>query len=358
MTTSTVGIDFELPDALAAHEPPEARGLSRDSVRLMVSRAGDDHIVHSTFDRLPEFLEAGDVVVVNSSATINAAFGAIRKTRDEARNPVWLHLSAPLGGSRWVVELRQNTLKGSVPLLDADADETLSLPGRAKARLIEPYAEVHSLTGGVRLWVAELSLPADPITYSERYGSPIRYSYVPKRWPLSCYQTIFADEPGSAEMPSAGRPFTRDVVARLEKKGVRVVPLVLHTGVSSLDSDEDPYPERYLVPVETARVVNEARVLHGRIVAVGTTVVRALETAAPFDGEVRASDGWTDLVVTAERGVNVVDAMLTGFHAPKASHLSMLEAIAGHDHLSRAYYEAVQNEYAWHEFGDVHLILP
>ncbi|MEO8575815.1 MAG: S-adenosylmethionine:tRNA ribosyltransferase-isomerase [Gemmatimonadales bacterium] len=358
MTTLTAGIDFELPDALAAHEPPEVRGLSRDSVRLMISRVHDDEIVHSTFSHLPDFLDAGDVVVVNSSATINAAFGAIRKTRSEAHNPVWLHLSAPLGGLRWVVELRQTTLKGSVALLDADAGETLSLPGGAKARLIEPYAEVHSLTGGVRLWIAELSLSMNALTYSDRYGSPIRYSYVPQRWPLSYYQTIFADEPGSAEMPSAGRPFSREVVARLEEKGVRVVPLILHTGVSSLDSDEDPYPERYRVPLETARVVNEARSAHARIVAVGTTVVRALETAASLDGTVRESEGWTDLVITPEHGVGVVDAMLTGFHAPKASHLSMLEALAGHDHLSRAYSEAVQTGYAWHEFGDVHLILP
>ena len=358
MTTLTAGIDFQLPDALAASEPPEMRGLSRDSVRLMVSRVGEDEITHSRFSRLPDFLRAGDVVVVNASATINAAFGAIRKTRDDARIPVWLHMSAPLGGSRWVVELRQNTLNGSSPLLDADAGEALSLPGGAKAELIEPYAEIHSHTGGVRLWIAELSLPTDPLVYSETYGSPIRYAYVPKPWPLSCYQTIFASEPGSAEMPSAGRPFSREIVARLEEKSVRVVPLILHTGVSSIDSDEDPYPERYRVPAETANVINDARSAGGRIVAVGTTVVRALETAASCNGNVRPGGGWTDLVITPERGVNVIDAMLTGFHAPKASHLSMLEALAGHNHLSRAYAEAVRCQYAWHEFGDVHLILP
>jgi len=358
VTTLAAGIEFELPQQLAAQEPPESRGLSRDSVRLMVSRVREDEIIHSTFSHLPKFLEAGDVVVVNSSATINAAFGAIRITHAGARTPVWFHLSAPLGASRWVVELRQSSLTGSTPLLDADPGETLSLPGGAKARLIEPYMEIHSAIGGVRLWIAELSLPNDPLAYSEEYGSPIRYSYVPKRWPLSFYQTIFADEPGSAEMPSAGRPFTRTIVARLESSGIRVVPLILHTGVSSLDSDEDPYPERYRVPAATARAVNETRDSGGRVVAVGTTVVRALETAVSYNGEVRPSEGWTDVVITPDRGVRAVDAMLTGFHAPKASHLSMLEAIAGHDHLSRSYNAAVQNRYAWHEFGDVHLILP
>ena len=358
MTTLAAGIEFELPDELAAHEPPESRGLSRGSVRMMVSRVREDEIIHTTFSQLPDFLEARDVVVVNSSATINAAFGAIRTTHAGSRIPVWLHLSAPLGASRWVVELRRSSLKGSTPLLDANAGETLSLPGGAKAKLIEPYAEIHSAIGGVRLWIAELSLPVDPLAYSESYGSPIRYSYVPKRWPLSYYQTIFADEPGSAEMPSAGRPFTRAIIERLEANGIRVAPLILHTGVSSIDSDEDPYPERYRVPAVTARMVNEARRSGGRVIAVGTTVVRALETAASVSGEIRPSEGWTDLVITPDRGVRAVDAMLTGFHAPKASHLSMLEAIAGHDHLSRSYNAAVQNQYAWHEFGDVHLILP
>ena len=358
MTTLTAGIEFELPEALAAHEPREARGLARDSVRMMVSRVGDDKVVHSTFTRLPDFLDRGDVVVVNASATINSAFGAIRRTLDGVHTPVWLHLSAPLGGSGWVVELRHSSHKGSTPLLDAETGENLSLPGGARAKLVAPYAKVQSGIGGVRLWVAELSLPSDPLTYSDAYGSPIRYSYVPKRWPLSFYQTVFAEEPGSAEMPSAGRPFSREIVARLEGNGIRVVPLTLHTGVSSQDSDEDPYPERYRIPAGTAHVVNEARKRGSRIVAVGTTVVRALETAASSDGIVSASEGWTDLVITPERGVNAVDALLTGFHAPKASHLSMLEAIAGHEHLSRAYEEAVQSQYAWHEFGDVHLILP
>ena len=358
MTTLLNTIDFVLPDELAAVEPPEARGGSRDSVKLMVSRVGRDEIAHSTFSNLPEFLAPGDVVVVNTSATLNAALEATRQEADGTRGRVLLHLSTPLGGSRWVVELRRNSLKGSEPLLDAEAGETIVLPAGARAILIEPYAEMASLIGGVRLWIAELSLPSDPLTYSAEHGSPIRYSYVPRKWPLSYYQTVFADEPGSAEMPSAGRPFTHRTLEQLARKGVRVAPLILHTGVSSLDSDEDPYPERYRVPSATAHLVNAARNDGRRIVAVGTTVVRALETAASFDGSVRASEGWTDLVVTPDRTLAVVDAMLTGFHAPKASHLFMLEALAGHDHLSRAYREAVENRYTWHEFGDVHLILP
>ncbi len=357
MTAALAPIEFELPDELSANEPAEARGLSRDSVNLMVSRSSADEIVHTSFRRLPEFLEPGDLVVVNTSATLNAAFESERIDNAGMRSRAMVHLSAPLSGSEWVIELRHDSPKGPSPLFEAEPGERLELPGGATATLVEPYARRNPVTGGVRLWIARLSLPTDHLRWSGKYGSPIRYSYVRQRWPLSYYQTIFADEPGSAEMPSAGRPFTHSLVRRLERKRVRIAPVTLHTGVSSLDSDEDPYPERYRVSAATARAVNETRSAGGRIVAVGTTVVRALETVASYDGSVQASHGWTDVIITPDRGLHVVDAMLTGFHAPKASHLSMLEALAGHDHLARAYAAALTNQYAWHEFGDVHLIL-
>jgi S-adenosylmethionine:tRNA ribosyltransferase-isomerase len=185
---------------------------------------------------------------------------------------------------------------------------------------------------------------------------PIRYPYVPKAWPLSFYQTIFADESGSAEMPSAGRAFTQEIVERLARKRVRILPILLHCGVSSLESHEPPFPERFRVGRETAAAVNAARSRGNRIVAAGTTVVRALESAADADGRVRPVEGWTDLVITPDRGLHVVDAMLTGFHEPKASHLFMLEALAGRDQLQLAYDAALSKRYLWHEFGDLHLI--
>jgi S-adenosylmethionine:tRNA ribosyltransferase-isomerase len=169
---------------------------------------------------------------------------------------------------------------------------------------------------------------------------------------------VFAAEPGSAEMPSAGRAFTRETVRTLRERGIGIAPLVLHTGVASLEADEAPYPERYRVPAATADAVNRTRAAGGRIIAVGTTVVRALETVAGADGIVTPGEGWTELVVTPERGVRVVDAILTGLHAPRASHLAMLEAIAGRGHLARAYAAALRHRYLWHEFGDLHLILP
>ena len=215
-----------------------------------------------------------------------------------------------------------------------------------------PYA------GSDRLSVARLELGAAVGAYLARHGRPIRYGYVPLEWPLEAYQTVFAYHPGSAEMPSAGRPFTAELLAELVSRGVLVAPVTLHAGVSSPERGERPYPERYRVPATTARVVNATRSWGGRVIAVGTTVVRALETAADRDGTVRGARGWTNLVVTPDRGLRVVDGLLSGWHDPDASHLQMLEAVAGADLLERSYRAARERGYLWHEFGDVHLILP
>lgn len=350
-TSLTTSLVFELPPELVAHEPAEARGLARHDVRLLVSRRADDAVFHSRFRSLPDFLTAGDVLVVNRSATINAAFDAVRQRRDGSSERVLLHLSTPLSDDRWVIELRRITADGNAPLFTAAAGETVLLPADGRAQLIAPLA------GSTRLWIAQLSVPGDVLAYAARHGAPIRYGYVREQWPLSYYQTIFAREPGSAEMPSAGRAFTRDVIQDLERTGVTVAPIVLHAGVSSLDADESPYPERYDVPPSTVKAIDRAGAAGGRVIAVGTTVVRALETVASPDGRVRPGSGWTDLTVTPERGLYIVDALLTGLHTPKASHLSILEALAGREHVTRAYDAAVRHRYLWHEFGDLHLIV-
>jgi S-adenosylmethionine:tRNA ribosyltransferase-isomerase len=360
VTSLDAGLEFKVSDELAAHEPPEARGLARDQVRLMVSRIADDTITHTRFFNLEDFLAPGDVLVVNTSATINAALEAVREPRYGSGRDAMLHLSAPLSEKQWVVELRRRSANGTSPLLNADAGERVRLPAGGMAQLVAPYlSEAGAFPNGpVRLWIADLTLPKDALAYTARYGSPIRYAYVPKPWPLAYYQTVFSAEPGSAEMPSAGRAFTPQIVQRLIRKGVRIAPLILHTGVSSLEANEPPYPERYRVPQTTAVAVNTARFLGAHVIAVGTTVVRALETVADEDGHVHSGHGWTDLVITPERGLRVADAMLTGLHEPKASHLSMLDALAGRDHLALAYDAALHNGYLWHEFGDLHLIMP
>ena len=212
--------------------------------------------------------------------------------------------------------------------------------------------------GQARLWRARPRIDGGVSLFLTRHGRPIRYAYVPRPWPLPEYQTVFAREPGSAEMPSAGRPFTAQVVTDLVTRGVALAPIVLHTGVSSQEPGEPPQPERFRVPEATARLVNVTREAGGRVIAVGTTVTRALESAAGPDGSVRAGQGWTDLVLGPARPARAVTGLVTGWHAPGASHLALLAAVAGTDLVERAYAEAVRSGYRWHEFGDSCLLLP
>ncbi len=343
----TARLSFDLPPALEAGEPPEARGLARDGVRMLVAERGAGRLTHSTFVQLPTFLAPGDLVVVNTSGVLPAAVPAIAPDG----SPVVVHLSTRLDDDRWVVELRQprghTTQRWSDPIVPLDLD----LGGAARLHLDEHFA------GSDRLWVAALHLPQPVLTWLAAHGQPIRYGYVEHPWPLAMYQNVYATEAGSAEMPSAGRPFTPEVITRLVAEGVDVAPLVLHTGVASLEATELPYPERLKVPAATAERVNATRARGGRVIAVGTTVVRGLETAGQT-GVVEPFDGWTDLVITPERGVHVVDGLLTGWHEPEASHLLMLEAVGGRELLERSYAASLAEGYLWHEFGDEHLILP
>jgi S-adenosylmethionine:tRNA-ribosyltransferase-isomerase (queuine synthetase) len=339
--------DFTLPAELEAHDPPEARGLARDGVRLLVSRTSSGEISHHRFRKLPGLLLPGDLLVVNTSETLPAQ---VRVSAGLA-----VHFSSPRPDGSWLVELRQLKDKISIPNGRGFPGQSLLLPGGAVLTL-----EDHETS---RLWRARLSVAVVP--YLLRHGVPIRYSYVPRDWPLTAYQTVFAREPGSAEMPSASRPFSLPVVAELVSRGVLIAPLTLHCGVSSLEGEEDPYPEPYDVPPATADLVNHVRARGGRVIAGGTTVVRALETAAlrsegmdRSDGLVAASAGWTSHVVTPETGVHAVDGLLTGLHEPRSSHLRMLTAFAGPELLGRCYQAAIDSSYLWHEFGDVHLLLP
>ena len=327
---------LETPVRLEAHEPPEVRGRGRDDVALLVASRHEGRLVHAAFRDLPRFLEPGDLLVVNTSATLPAALPA---------GDLELRLSTWTATGRWLVELR--TAAGERFRGGREGDR-IPLPEGRAATLLARHA-------GRRLWLAEVEVDD---AYLHRHGRPIRYGYVPREWPIEAHQTVFALEPGSAEMPSAGRPFTAELVTELVSRGVLVAPLTLHTGVSSPEHDEPPYAERYRVPATTARLVNAVHGWGGRVVAVGTTVVRALETVAEPDGTVRAGHGWTSHIVTPEAGARAVDGLITGWHEPESSHLKMLEAIAGRELLDRSYCAAAKHRYLWHEFGDVHMILP
>ncbi|CAM5483440.1 S-adenosylmethionine:tRNA ribosyltransferase-isomerase OS=Streptomyces tendae OX=1932 GN=GUR47_13600 PE=4 SV=1 [Streptomyces tendae] len=360
-------VAVRVPRELSARVPVEQRepGRDRDGVRLLVSRGTE--VSHHAFGELPGLLRAGDLLVVNTSPTLAAAVdGRIGHTR------VVVHFSTRGDDGRWAVELREPDGRGTTraraggggggapapapAAAGGPAGTKVRLPGGARLVLEEPLS-----ARGERLWWARVSRAEVPGLLRE-YGRPIRYSYTERDQPLSVYQTVFAlpsgDGTGSAEMPSAARPFTARLVAELVSRGVQFAPVTLHTGVASAESHEPPYPERFAVPEASARLINAARAGGGRVVAVGTTAVRAVESAAGADGVVRARAGWTGLVVTPERGVRVVEGLLTGLHEPEASHLLMLEAVAGRAAIDRGYEAAVRGRYLWHEFGDVHLLLP
>ncbi len=335
-------LEFALPPELEAHEPPEARGIPRDGVALMVSRGSTGEISHHPFTGLPGLLLPGDLIVVNTSATLPAAVRLAGQA---------VHFSTPLPDGDWLVELREVRGGTTVPFGGGWPGQELGLPGGAALTLGARFTP--------RLWRARLSTAVVP--YLLRHGEPIRYSYVQRPWPIEAYQTVFGIKPGSAEMPSASRPFTPEVVARLVARGITFAPLTLHTGVSSLEGDEDPYPEPFDVPPATARLVNLTRQHGGRVIALGTTVVRALETAAREPGpRVSPSSGWTAHIVTPEPGHRLlaVDGLITGLHEPRSSHLRMLAAFADTDLLRRCYAAAIGEGYLWHEFGDLHLLLP
>jgi S-adenosylmethionine:tRNA ribosyltransferase-isomerase len=343
-------IEPGLAEPLEAVEPAEVRGADRADVAMLVASRDDGVLEHARFRELGRFLRPGDLLVVNNSATLPAALPARLDGEELA-----LHLSTPLDerartdDPHWVVELRTWERQ---PFRGLRTGARLALPGGAHAELLAPYL------GSNRLYVARLSLAEPAEDYLRRHGAPIRYGHSVEEWPIDAYQTVFARDSGSVEMPSAARPFTTDLVTELVAQGVLFAPVTLHAGVSSLELGESPFPERYRVPLATTRLVNAVHAWGGRVIAVGTTVVRALETVAAPDGMVSEGHGSTSLVVTPERGLRTVDGLLTGWHEPRSSHLQLLEAAAGPELLRRSYEAARLRGYRFHEFGDSHLILP
>ncbi|MCU1659726.1 MAG: Queuosine biosynthesis protein [Pseudonocardiales bacterium] len=337
-------LEFVLPPELEASAPPPRR----DAVRLLV--AGSAGIRHARFVDFAEYLDPGDLLVVNTTATLPAAVDA---RRTDGR-PVVVHFSTALDHATWVVEIRP-VGRATGPVGDLAAGERIMLPDDVALELIAPYPAGQV---AARLWYGRAGVEGGVLRYLARHGRPIHYAYVSHPPPLAQYQTVFARDPGSAEMPSAGRPFTGRILVDLIARGVPIVAVTLHAGVSSQDSGEPPLPEWFRVPETTARTVNAARASGGRVVAVGTTVTRALESAVDADGTVRERDGWTDLVLGPDRPARIVGGLVTGWHAPGASHLQLLQSVAGAALTERAYAEALRERYLWHEFGDSCLLLP
>lgn len=325
------------PRLTEAIAPPERRGVARDAVRLLVSDRVSGVHEHRRFFDLPSLLRAGDLLVVNDSATLPAAIAALRRNGETLQ----LHVSTKIDERIFMTEPRGAVLSG----------EELRLPDGASVVMLAPVEPQMP-----RVWYGWFQIPLAMPAYLMQVGEPIRYAYVKERFPLRDYQTIFAREPGSSELPSAARPFTSRVVRELRSRGVEIAAITLHCGVASFEAPERPATERYAVSSATAAAINRAREEGRRAIAVGTTVVRALESAVQ-GGEIVASSGWTDLVIEGSKPVTTVDGLLTGFHGETATHQSMLRAFASREVLSEAYAEAASRCYEQHEFGDVHLIV-
>jgi S-adenosylmethionine:tRNA ribosyltransferase-isomerase len=341
VTAAAVPAFSGLAEGAPATSPPEARGLARDGVRMLVASASAG-LRPTVVRQLPAVLRPGDLVVLNTSDTLPAALRGVTADGE----PVAVHLSTvdPASGTRPDEVRRPTRRPGGDPALLDRTGTRVAMAG-ARIRVTGPY-----LPGHRRLWTAELSTPERLDTWLAEHGEPVRYGYTAAPWPLAAYRTVHADTPGSAEMPSAGRPITARLLRNLRRRGVDVATVVLHCGLSSPDRDEPPYAEWFSVPPSTLDAVARA----GRVVAIGTTVVRALESAA----RTGRTEGWTDLVIGPGDRLSTVDGLLTGWHPPEASHLRMLAAVADEALLRESYAVAAEQGYLWHEFGDVHLILP
>ena len=340
------------PADLTADAPPEARGVPRDGVRLLVATPGG--ITHTSFDQLGRFLRAGDVLVVNTSATVPGQLDARWDDR-----PVVVHVANRLADGNRVVELRTSP-HAAAPILDARPGDRLIIADRGVVILLEPYPHEGSSPAGTgnRLWRAQIDVDGPLADYLARHARPISYGYLRESFRIEDYQTVFALHPGSAEMPSAGRPFSPALVTELVSAGIGFAPITLHTSVSSQEAGEGPLAEWFRVPAESAELINAARRAGRRVIAVGTTATRAVESASDTDGFIRAQTGWTEIVISSLRPIRTISGLITGWHDPDASHLLLVEAVAGSELTQQGYDAAVDHRYRWHEFGDSGLFLP
>lgn len=342
---------FTLPAELAAKEPPERRGIARDRVRLMVIDRVTHEVTHTRFNRLSEFLRPGDLLVFNSSRTLPASIKGCPLTG----SCLEVRLAHHLPDDSWLALLLCQ--QGELFACGLHSGMQLHFEAGLTATIEQPDATIP------RLWKLRFSKAgAELMDWLYRSGEPIRYEYVSSPWDLDYYQTVYAKEPGSAEMPSAGRAFTWKLLFELKRQGIETAQIVLHTGLSSymddeLDAQHLASEEEYFISEAAAATINRARQRNGRIIAVGTTVVRALESAIDSTGTIQPQHCYTRLRVTANHSLKAVDGLLTGLHEPEASHLDLLTAFLPAQVIQLAYQNAVQQGYLWHEFGDLNLIL-
>jgi len=338
-------LDYALPPAAIAQTPAEPREAAR---LLVIDRAGGGLADHA-FLELPDLLRPGDCLVVNDSRVIPARVFA----EDAGGRRIELLFVEPLAPARWRALVR--------PGRRCRTGVELRVGGEGGARLRVAAVEAD----GVRV-VERLDGPVDDLLRA--WGLPPLPPYIarhakPGPEDVERYQTVYARRPGSVAAPTAGLHFSDDVLARLRAHGIEIHPVTLHVGPGTFRpikavrvEDHVLPPERAVVPPETARAVNVARTEGRRVVAVGTTVTRALESAVGDDGLVRPMDGRAGLTIQPGHRFRVVDALLTNFHLPRSSLLLLVFAFAGRELILRAYAHAVAAGYRFYSYGDATLI--
>ncbi|MGI9952661.1 tRNA preQ1(34) S-adenosylmethionine ribosyltransferase-isomerase QueA [Moorellaceae bacterium AZ2] len=335
--------DYYLPPELIAQEPVEPR----DASRLLVLHRQDGRLEHRRFYDLPRYLEKGDILVLNDTRVIPARlFG--RKAGTGGR--VEVLLLNPLGGDRWETLVRPGR---RVP----PGTQLIFGEGELEARVLASTAE-----GGRVLKFAYQGSWEDLLAKLGQVPLP---PYIHRELPdPERYQTVYARHPGSAAAPTAGLHFTPRLLEKIREKGVEVAHILLHVGLGTFRPVKEEIVEKhrmhaeyYIVLPETAEAINNARARGGRVVAVGTTVVRTLETVATRDGLICPGEGYTDLFIYPGYHFKAVDCLITNFHLPRSTLLMLVSAFAGREKILQAYRVAVEEGYRFFSFGDAMLIL-
>lgn len=331
-----------------SHLPPEFYGRERDDVKLLTIDRRTGLYSSSPFVQLPRFLKTDDLLVFNDSALVPSSVAVFETASGEKG---FLNIGTSRKQGRILVEPRPksfNRLLGTGPI------EMVILGGSQRIRLEERHDAFN------RFFWATTELDETnfrQMLYS--YGSPVTYDHVPFKLPLEFYKTLYSRNPGSAEFPSASRPFTHRVMAGLRDRGVETCTITLHCNLSPLEPSEFGQsdallPEQYTIPPETADTLNEALSSGRRLIAVGTSVVRALESA--YRGKIVSGSSQTDLFIRPGHEIRSVAGLITGLHDPESSHIEMISAFLDDSVLRSAYSTAASIGYEWHEFGDLSLI--
>jgi len=348
----TQELTFKLPPSLFARRPRELSGQRRDEARMLVIDKRDGQIAHDMFRNLPNYMRPGDVLVLNNSGVIPAV---IRSWRGDG-GQVEVRLISNKHGGIWHAVL--------TPSVAISLGTILFMTPHLTATVIDKRQDI--LNG----WVLQFLVDGQPIDSDnemfaaiEKIGRPVISMYTDKVWELDYYQNVYSSVPGSCEAPTAGRHFTNELLNDIRSLGVQVVFLTLHIGLSSVlireenVEDHKMLEEEFIIPPETADIINQARSHGHRVFATGTTVVRSLESAVGADGVIHPQHRWTTLYISPGYTFHICDAIITNFHGPISSRLALAAAFVGWPIIKKAYSEAIRAGYQFYEFGDVTLMI-